>query len=280
MGDIYAITEGVGNVHNIFLPGTGWSAEFGTPIADALKEHFVTHMLDLPGIGRSKGLEGIVKLQDAANWLHSYVKQNHLQKVNVIGHSLGGIIGLSYAFYYPDKVNKLILLDIGYAKIERFPVKMMGNIGYVLPIISILHRIFGQKILGDGPQSTNHNEEANKTEDSIQQTIIRLGLKDTPFIRKSIQNQPSPSNEGISLLLAAYRANLPKLVKKIKVPCLVLFGDRENEPEKFRKKQSKKVDKLKKNGIKTEVLNGGHYAHVSDNKAIKYTSSFLLNRSV
>lgn len=51
MGDIYAITEGVGNVSNIFLPGTGWVAEFGTPIAEALKEHFVTHLLDLPGIG-------------------------------------------------------------------------------------------------------------------------------------------------------------------------------------------------------------------------------------
>jgi 2-hydroxy-6-oxonona-2,4-dienedioate hydrolase len=280
MVDIYAITEGVGNVNNIFLPGTGWAAEFGTPIAEALKEHFVTHMLDLPGIGRSRGLEGIVELQDAANWLHSYVEQNKLQKVNIIGHSLGGIIGLSYAFYYPDKVNKLILLDIGFAKIDRFPVKMMGNVGYILPIISILHKLFGQKILGYGSQTTNHNEEVNITEESIQQTIIRLGLKDTPFIRQSIKNQPLTTNEGISLLLEAYRANLPKLVKEIKVPCLVLFGDRKNEPKKIWDKQFKKIDKLKKTGIKTKALNGGHYAHVSDDRAIKYISSFLLDSSV
>lgn len=275
MENIYAITTGVGTIHNIFLPGTGWSAEFGTPIADALEEHFVTHMLDLPGIGRSKGLEGIVRLQDAANWLLTYVEENQLQKVNVIGHSLGGIIGLAFAFYYPDKVNKLILLDIGYAKIERFPVTMMGNVGYFLPLINILHRLFGQKILGDNPPSTNQI----KTEDYIQQTISRLGLEDTSFIRAAIQNQPITSNEGISLLLAAYRADLPKLVKKLKVPCLVLFGNRNSEADKIRKLQSN-IDKLKKSGIKTVALNGGHYAHITDEKAVNLMSLFLLNSSV
>lgn len=273
MGDIYAITEGAGKANNIFLPGTGWAAEFGTPIAEALKEDFVTHMLDIPGIGRSKGLEGVVNLQDAANWLHTYVEDHKLQKVNIIGHSLGGIIGLSYTYYYPEKVNKLILLDIGFAKIERFPVQMMGNVGYVFPLISILHKLFGQKILGENSQVENN------TEKDIQQTISRLGLQDTPFIRESIKNQPLASNQGISLLLAAYRANLPKFVKKLNVPCLVLFGIRANESEKS-KKNSAKIDQLKKAGIKTEALCGGHYAHVCDEKAMKYISSFLLNNSV
>jgi len=277
MRDIYAITEGVGK-NNIFLPGTGWSAEFGLPIAESLSEDYMTHMLDLPGIGRSKGLEGVVKLKDVADWLHTYVESNQLQKVNIIGHSLGGIIGLSFAYYYPEKVNKLILLDIGYANIERFPVKMMGDVGYVLPIISILHKLFGQKILGDSSQSKEHKED--KSEESILQTIQRLSLTDTPFIRESIKNQPSTSNQGISLLLAAYRANLPKLVKKLKVSCLILYGDRENETEKIRKKLMKRIENLKKHGIKTEALSGGHYAHVSNERAIKCISSFLTNSSV
>ncbi len=119
------------------------------PIAEHLSEEFTTHMIDLPGIGRSKGLEGVIKLKDIANWMNEYIEENNfLTKVNITGHSLGGIIGLAFAFYYPEKVNRIILLDIGYSKIDRFPTQMMGSAGYFLPIISVLHRVFGPKVLG------------------------------------------------------------------------------------------------------------------------------------
>jgi len=66
----------------------------------------------------------------------------------IIGHSLGGAIGLSTTSFHPDRVDKLVLLDIGFARIERFPVSMFGTTGYFLPIISGLHRLSGPRFLG------------------------------------------------------------------------------------------------------------------------------------
>lgn len=266
---------GKGKEVNIFLPGVGWAGDFGIPIAEALGNDFVTHMIDIPGIGRSKGLSGVVKLKDTADWLEEYITENHFEKVNIIGHSLGGIIGLSYANYYPNKVNRLILLDIGYSKIERFPVKMMGTVGYVLPIISVLHRVFGQKALGKESNPDQNNKETGKTEDEIQETIKKLELVDNSFIRTAIQNQPSSSVEGISFLLAAYRANFPKIVKNLKIPCLILYGNREGQSEKHQLKVKKQVTKLRNSSISIQELSGGHYAHISDAQANKYISAFL-----
>lgn len=260
---------------NIFLPGVGWAGDFGMPIAEALGNDFITHMLDIPGIGKSIGLAGVVKLKDTADWLDEYINENHFEKVNIIGHSLGGIIGLSYANYYPNKVKSLILLDIGYSRIERFPVNMMGPVGYVLPIISVLHRVFGQKALGKESNSDQNNNETGKTEEEMLEIIKKLELVDNSFIRTAIQNQPTSSLEGISFLLAAYRANLPKIVKNLKVPCLILYGNREGQSEKLQLKVKKQVTRLRNSSISIQELSGGHYAHVSDAQANKYIISFL-----
>ncbi|MEK5391551.1 hypothetical protein NSQ59_14415 [Margalitia sp. FSL K6-0131] len=54
----YVEIFGKGKETIIFLPGTGWAGNFGMPIASALDEKFTMHMIDLPGIGRSKGRDG------------------------------------------------------------------------------------------------------------------------------------------------------------------------------------------------------------------------------
>jgi 2-hydroxy-6-oxonona-2,4-dienedioate hydrolase len=70
-----------------------------------------------------------------------------------------------------------------------------------------------------------------------------VGFEDTPFIRKVLHNQQDSTLEGISLLLTAYRANLPKMVKSLKVPCLILYGNRQDKTEKIQKKRKEKNKK-------------------------------------
>ncbi|MDO8498631.1 MAG: alpha/beta hydrolase [bacterium] len=44
------------------------------------------------------------------NFLH-FLKRNNLEKANLIGHSLGGVLALAFASHHPEKVNKLYLID-------------------------------------------------------------------------------------------------------------------------------------------------------------------------
>ncbi|NHM33734.1 alpha/beta hydrolase [Bacillus sp. C11] len=229
----------------------------------------------MPGIGRSEGLDGVVKMSDAAKWLNDYLEEKQIDKITIIGHSLGGGIGLSFAYFYPEKVDKLILLDIGFARIERFPVQMFGSVGYILPVISILHKILGQKFLGEEKEQNINTNSKQKTEEEIKVKIKNSGLEDTEFIRKAIENQQETTLKGISLLLALYRYNMPRMLSQVKVPCLVLYGNRDDKPLKLKNKIHRQVNRIRKSNIIIKELNGGHYAHVTDIRAISYIKSFL-----
>ncbi|CAN7271318.1 alpha/beta fold hydrolase [Rossellomorea sp. LjRoot5] len=269
----FAEVCGQGEKTAIFLPGTGWAGNFGMPIAELLVDEYMIHMLDLPGIGRSDGLDGIVKMNDAANWLNEYLEEKKIDKVTIIGHSLGGGIGMSFAYYYPEKVVKMILLDIGFARIERFPVDMFGSVGYFLPMISMLHRIFGQRFLGEEKNNSTNTEQISQEE--IKEKIKSFGFEDNEFIRNAMKNQQEASSKGLSLLLALYRWNLPKTLNRIKTPCLVLYGNRKDKPIKFQKKLHRQVNRIKNPNIIFKNLNGGHYAHVNDNRALSIINSYL-----
>lgn len=40
-----------------------------------------------------------------------FLEQNKLQKVNLIGHSMGGALALYFAYYHPERVKHLYLID-------------------------------------------------------------------------------------------------------------------------------------------------------------------------
>jgi hypothetical protein len=77
-------------------------------------------------------------------------------------------------------------------------------------------------MLGNEPAETGEHSDKKVEEEEFIKTIERLGFEDSHFIRKAIQKKTSASIAGISLLLAAYRSNLPKMVKNLAVPCLIL----------------------------------------------------------
>ncbi|WP_347318685.1 hypothetical protein [Rossellomorea sp. RS05] len=59
--------------------------------------------------------------------------------------------------------------------------------------------------------------------------ISSLELIDDAFIRKAILSMQEASPSGIGLLLALYRYHMPKALKGLSTPTLVLYGNREGE---------------------------------------------------
>jgi pimeloyl-ACP methyl ester carboxylesterase len=81
-------------------------------LARILQPHFHILAPDLRGHGDSDWAKGSsYSLSDYVYDLTGLVRSATVHKAAIVGHSMGGMIGLMYAGTYPDKVSRLVVLD-------------------------------------------------------------------------------------------------------------------------------------------------------------------------
>ncbi|MBW7944149.1 alpha/beta hydrolase [Patescibacteria group bacterium] len=71
------------------------------------KEGWVVKFLPIPGL--SSALDKVWQLNDFVNWVHQQV--DGLPKVILVGHSFGGQLAVRFTSIFPEKVDRLILID-------------------------------------------------------------------------------------------------------------------------------------------------------------------------
>jgi pimeloyl-ACP methyl ester carboxylesterase len=82
------------------------------------------YALDLPGHGRSEGA-GRSSIAAYRDFLLAFLDGLGLERVVVIGHSMGGAISLGFALHYPDRLDGLILVGSG-ARLRVAPAILTG----------------------------------------------------------------------------------------------------------------------------------------------------------
>jgi len=94
-------------LHGVFGMSDNW-----VTIGSALAEHgFTVHLLDLRNHGRSPHAE-THRYPDMCDDLNHYLEQNKLAIVDIIGHSMGGKLAMMYGLLDPEKLRKLVIVDI------------------------------------------------------------------------------------------------------------------------------------------------------------------------
>ncbi|PRZ25061.1 alpha/beta fold hydrolase [Flavobacterium granuli] len=109
---LYSKIEGSGQPLLILHGFLGMSDNWKTLGTQFASDGFQVHMLDLRNHGRSFHSEEFsyeIMVQD----VFEYCKANNLEKINIIGHSMGGKVAMLLATTYPALVDKLIVADIG-----------------------------------------------------------------------------------------------------------------------------------------------------------------------
>ena len=109
---LYSKIEGSGKPLLILHGFLGMSDNWKTLGVQFASEGFEVHLLDFRNHGRSFHSEEFsyeLMVQDIVQ----YCEEHHLEKINVIGHSMGGKTAMLLAARYPELVNKLIVADIG-----------------------------------------------------------------------------------------------------------------------------------------------------------------------
>ena len=102
-------------LHGVFGSLSNWNA-----IARRLAEHYQVYTLDLRNHGRSPHAESMT-YPEMAQDIAGFLAQQGLASAHVIGHSMGGKVAMVLALTQPQKVRKLMVLDIAPVKYpDRF----------------------------------------------------------------------------------------------------------------------------------------------------------------
>lgn len=99
-------------LHGYFGMSDNWKT-----LGNQFSEDFEVHLIDQRNHGRSFHADEFnyeVLVED----LYNYIQHYKLDKVYIIGHSMGGKTAMLFAVTYPELLNKLIVVDISPRKYQ------------------------------------------------------------------------------------------------------------------------------------------------------------------
>ena len=130
-------------IHGLFGMSDNWNA-LGKKFAKYCK----VHLIDLRNHGRSPHSTEFnydVMSEDVLE----YMEDNNIVDPIILGHSLGGKVAMKFAFTYPDKIEKLIVVDIAPRQYNTdFHKNLLATL-YKLPLVDFDKREEIDKLLSD-----------------------------------------------------------------------------------------------------------------------------------
>lgn len=103
--------EGGSGTPLICLPGWPQTWYSYHSVATELAKVYRVIIVDIRGMGSSEKPESGYDKKTMATDILELVKQLGLTKVHIMGHDIGGMVAMSFAFNYPEFTEKLLVLD-------------------------------------------------------------------------------------------------------------------------------------------------------------------------
>ena len=119
----------------ILVHGLGGSIENWVYNIEPLGQRHRVYALDLKGFGRTDKTPLLRDLDELVQFIKRFMEAQHIEKASLVGNSLGGGLVLSFAIQFPDKVDKLVLVDnagMGKDVITDFKILSLPIIGELL----------------------------------------------------------------------------------------------------------------------------------------------------
>jgi pimeloyl-ACP methyl ester carboxylesterase len=186
---------------------------------EELAKEFAVSALDLPGFGYSdKPLDFDYTLDGYADFIVSFMDAMKIRKAVLVGNSMGGGISLTTTLNYPDRVDKLVLVDsMGYPRgpdeKHFLPFALMGipTLGEIL--MSFNYRFVVEQSLKGGPYYDN-SFVTDDVVDAYYDVYKTENAQKTPLlvIRNILSTEPLGED----------------VIKGVDVPTLIIWGENDN----------------------------------------------------
>ncbi|MBI2525725.1 MAG: alpha/beta fold hydrolase [Candidatus Rokubacteria bacterium] len=126
---LHYVREGRGPA-TVLIHGLGGFAESWRGTIAALRGRGTVIALDLPGFGRSAKPRRDYRLSFHARAVEGLLCALGVERVRLVGHSLGGAVAVAHAVLFPDRVERLALLG---ATVPGFPLR--ASLAYRLMVL-------------------------------------------------------------------------------------------------------------------------------------------------
>ena len=207
----------------VLLHGWGQNIAMMKPIGDRLQKNHRITILDFPGFGESEEPKTALTVYDYCEILEELLKKLKVKKPVIMGHSFGGRIAIIYASR--NEVEKVVLFGSPCIRKEVKP-------SLKLRMLKSLKKIPG----------------INKLEGFAKSHIGSRDYKNASEIMKKI-------------LVNVVNEDLSECAKKINVPTLLIWGDRDTEAPV---EDAKELEKIIPDAGLIVLPNSTHYAYLEN----------------
>jgi len=156
--------EGAGEVL-LLIHGLGGSSFSWRAVLPKLSNKYRVIAPDLPGHGQSDRPRGDYSPAALAVWLRDLLDVLGIQRVTVVGHSLGGGLAMQFAHQHRDHCQRLVLLSSGGlgSEVSRL-LRMLSLPGarFVLPLFAFRPRIDASTVTPVSEPSTVRESLSNR----------------------------------------------------------------------------------------------------------------------
>jgi len=193
----------------VLIPGLASSGAVWDATATRLEGHYRLHIVQVAGFAGSPpraNAQGPV-LQPTVDAIDAYIKTNQLKAPMVIGHSIGGFMGLILADQHPEDVSRLMIVDS-------------------LPFFSVL--MGANDAAGAAPFAAGMRDSLlNETQDAYaaSETNALLSLVKSPAGRKAATAWAVASDKSVvaRALYETMTTDLRSKLHEIKTPVTMLY---------------------------------------------------------
>jgi pimeloyl-ACP methyl ester carboxylesterase len=123
----------------LLLHGVADSSESWLPVMPGLAEHFRVIAPDLLGHGHSDKPRADYSAAAFANGMRDLLDVLDVDRVTVIGHSLGGGVAAQFAYQYPERVERLVLVSTGGVDREVSPLLRLVSAPLSELVVPLVH---------------------------------------------------------------------------------------------------------------------------------------------
>lgn len=123
----------------LLIHGIGDSSDTWRDLLPALVDDFTVIVPDLLGHGRSDKPRADYSVAGYANAMRDLLSVADIDRATVVGHSLGGGVAMQFAYQYPERCERLVLVSSGGVSQEVHPLLRLGTApgaSFVLPLLT------------------------------------------------------------------------------------------------------------------------------------------------